>query len=191
MGTIVWSTNVTLDGVVEDPDGKEGFSRGGWFGQYGGKDLEQWAKISLDEALGAQALLLGRRSDAWFADRWTTREGAWADRLNGLPKYVVSGTLDAARWGNATVLRGDPAIEASALKARLDGEIVVYGSYQLGRALLEHGLLDELRLTVFPVALGAGRRLFDATAEAAPMRLLDRANVGAGLVSLTYGMVRR
>jgi dihydrofolate reductase len=191
MGTIVWSTNVTLDGVVEDPDGKEGFSRGGWFGQYGGKDLEQWAKISLDEALGAQALLLGRRSDAWFADRWTEREGAWADRLNGLPKYVVSGTLAAARWGNATVLRGDPAAEVSALKARLDGEIVVYGSYQLGGALLEHGLLDELRLTVFPVALGAGRRLFDATADAAPLRLADRANVGAGLVLLTYAVVRR
>jgi dihydrofolate reductase len=191
MGTIVWSTNVTLDGVVEDPDGKEGFSRGGWFGQYGGKDLEEWSKISLDEALGAQALLLGRRSDAWFADRWATRDGAWADRLNGLPKYVVSGTLDTARWGNATVLRGDAAREVSALKQRLAGEIVVYASYQLGQALIEHDLVDELRLTVFPVALGPGRRLFDPTADSKPMRLRDRANVGAGLVLLTYEMVRR
>jgi len=191
MASIVWSTNVTLDGVVEDPDGKEGFGRGGWFGQYGGKDLEEWAKISFDEALGAQALLLGRRSDAWFADRWTEREGAWADRLNGLPKYVVSGTLDAARWGNATVLRGDPATEVSALKQRLAGEIVVYASYQLGRALLARDLVDELRLTVFPVVLGAGRRLFDATADAAPLRLVNRANVGAGLVLLTYAVVRR
>jgi dihydrofolate reductase len=191
MGTIVWSTNLTLDGVVEDPDGKEGFSRGGWFGQYGGKDLEEWSKISLDEALGAEALLLGQRSDAWFAERWTTRDGAWADRLNGLPKYVVSGTLDQARWGNGTVLRGDTASEVSALKQRLAGEIVVYASYQLGQALIEHDLVDELRLTVFPVALGAGRRLFDATADSKPMRLRDRVNVGAGLVLLTYEMVRR
>src|SRR5580658_2240004 len=94
MGKIIVSTNATLDGVVQDPDGKEGFSRGGWFGQFGGKDLQEWGKVSLDEALGAQALLLGRRSDEWFAARWTSRDGEWADRLNGLPKYVVSANLD-------------------------------------------------------------------------------------------------
>ena len=154
MGKIVISTNATLDGVVQDPDGKEGFSQGGWFGQFGGKDLEEWGKISLDEALGAQALLLGRRTDEWFAARWAARTGEWADRLNGLPKYVVSATIEQPRWGNATVLKGDVVREVSALKERLDGEIVVYASYQLGRTLLEHDLVDELRLTVFPVTLG-------------------------------------
>jgi dihydrofolate reductase len=156
MGTIVISTNATLDGVVQDPDGKEGFSQGGWFGQFGGSDLEEWGKISLDEALGAQALLLGRRSDEWFAARWAARAGEWADRLNGLPKYVVSATLDEPKWGNSTVLKGDVVSEVVALKERLDGEIVVYASYQLGRTLLEHDLVDELRVTVFPVVLGPG-----------------------------------
>jgi dihydrofolate reductase len=190
MGKIVVSTNVTLDGVVQDPDGKEGFRHGGWFGQFGGKDLEEWGKISLDEALGAQALLLGRRSDEWFAARWASREGEWADRLNSLPKYVVSATLDEARWGNSTVHKGDVVSEVVALKEGLDGEIVVYASYQLGRTLLEHDLVDELRLTVFPVALGAGERLFGETGDKKPMRLVGTRMVGAGLVLLTYELVR-
>jgi dihydrofolate reductase len=190
MGTIVISTNVTLDGVVQDPDGKEGFDRGGWFGRFGGKDLEQWGEVSLEEALGAQALLLGRRSDEWFAARWSSRTGAWADRLNGLPKYVVSSTVAEPRWGNATVLKGDVVSSVSALKERLDGEILVYASYQLGRALLEHDLVDEVRLTVFPVVLGAGERLFDGGGEMRPLRLVDRQNVGVGLVLLTYAVVR-
>src|SRR6201995_3628147 len=104
MGKIVVSTNVTLDGVVQDPDGAEGFERGGWFVSSGGQDLEQWAGLMAEEAQGAAALLLGRRSDEWFATRWTSRDGAWADRLNGLPKYVLSATLDAPRWTNATVV---------------------------------------------------------------------------------------
>ena len=190
MGTIVISTNATLDGVVQDPDGKEGFRQGGWFGQFGGKDLEEWGKISLDEALGAQALLLGRRSDEWFAARWAARTGEWADRLNGLPKYVVSATLDEPKWGNSTVLKGDVVREVSALKERLDGEIVVYASYQLGRTLLEHDLVDELRLTVFPVALGVGQRLFGEAGDKKPMRLRRHRDVGAGLVLLTYQLVR-
>jgi dihydrofolate reductase len=190
MGKIVVSTNVTLDGVVQDPDGKEGFSHGGWFGQFGGKDLEEWGKISLDEALGAQALLLGRRSDEWFAARWASRSGEWADRLNGLPKYVVSATLEQPRWGNATVLRGDVVREVSALKERLDGEILVYASYQLGRTLLEHDLVDELRLTVFPVTLGVGERLFGETGNTKPLRLAGTRNVGVGLVLLSYEIVR-
>jgi dihydrofolate reductase len=190
MGKIVWSTNITLDGVVQDPDGKEGFRHGGWFGQFGGEDLEEWGKISLDEALGAQALLLGRRSDEWFATRWTSRDGEWADRLNGLPKYVVSATLDEVRWGNGTVLKGDVVSEVSALKEGLDGEIVVYASYQLGRTLLEHDLVDELRLTAFPVALGAGERLFGETVDKKPMQLLSTRMVGAGLVLYTYELVR-
>jgi dihydrofolate reductase len=190
MGKIVVSTNVTLDGVVQDPDGKEGFSQGGWFGQFGGKDLEEWGKISFDEALGAQALLLGRGSDEWFAARWASRTGEWADRLNGLPKYVVSATLEEPKWGNSTVLKGDAAREVSALKERLDGEILVYASYQLGRTLMEHDLVDELRLTVFPVTLGVGERLFGQTGDKKPMRLVGTRNVGAGLILLSYQTVR-
>ena len=190
MGKIVISTNVSLDGVVQDPDGKEGFRLGGWFGQFGGKDLEEWGKISLDEALGAQALLLGRRSDEWFATRWTSRDGEWADRLNSLPKYVVSATLDEVRWGNGTVLKGDVVSEVSALKQRVDGDILVYASYQLGRTLMEHGLVDELRLFVFPVVLGAGERLFGQTSDKKPIRLVDSRTVGDGLAFLTYEIVR-
>src|SRR6202047_450752 len=194
MGKIVISTNVSLDGVVQDPDGAEGFRLGGWFGQFGGQDLEAWRKVSLDEArgaeaLGAEALLLGRRSDEWFATRWASRTGEWADRLNGLPKYVVSATLEEAKWGNSTVLKGDVVSEVSALKERLDGEIVVYASYQLERTLLEHDLVDELRLTVFPVTLGTGQRLFGETGNKKPMRLVGTRNVGVGLVLLSYEMV--
>jgi dihydrofolate reductase len=190
MGKIVISTNVSLDGVVQDPDGKEGFRLGGWFNQFGGKDLEAWAKVSLQEALRAEALLLGRCSDEWFAERWSSRSGEWADRLNGLPKYVVSSTLVDPHWNNSTVLRGDVVDEVSKLKRELDGEIVVYASYQLGRALIEHDLVDELRLTVFPVVLGAGERLFGGNSEQKPMRLLDRKTIGDGLAFLTYEFVR-
>jgi dihydrofolate reductase len=190
MGKIVISTNVSIDGVVQDPDGEEGFRLGGWFRQFGGKDLEEWAKVSLEEALRAEALLLGRRSDEWFAERWSSRSGEWADRLNGLPKYVVSSTLEHPRWSNSTVLDGDVVDEVTKLKQQLDGEILVYASYQLGRTLIEHDLIDELRLTVFPVVLGAGERLFGETGEQKPMRLLDTRTIGDGLASLTYELVR-
>jgi dihydrofolate reductase len=186
MGKIVISTNVSLDGVVQDPDGEEGFRLGGWFGQFGGKDLEAWAKVSLEEALGTEALLLGRRSDEWFATRWLSRSGEWADRLNRLPKYVVSSTIEEARWSNATVLKGDVVDEVTMLKHELEGEIVVYASYQLGRALLEHDLVDEVRQVVFPVLLGAGERLFGALSENKPMRLVDTKTIGDGLVHLSY-----
>jgi dihydrofolate reductase len=187
MGKIVISTNVSLDGVVQDPDGAEGFRLGGWFGQFGGKDLEEWGSVSLDEALGAEALLLGRRSDEWFATRWASRTGVWADRLNSLPKYVVSSTLEDPGWSNSTVLTGDDVVaEISKLKQELDGEIVVYASYQLGRTLIEHDLVDELRLVVFPVVLGAGERLFGETSDKKPMRLVGAKTIGDGLVFLTY-----
>ena len=190
MGKIVISTNVSLDGVVQDPDGAEGFRLGGWFGQSGGKDLEQWAGVSLGEALGTEALLLGRRSDEWFATRWASRTGEWADRLNSLPKYVVSSTLEDPGWSNSTVLPGDDVVaQVSKLKQELAGEIVVYASYQLGRTLIEHDLVDELRLVVFPVVLGAGQRLFGETSDQKPMRLVDTKTIGDGLVFLTYEFV--
>ena len=190
MGKIVISTNVSLDGVVQDPDGAEGFRLGGWFGQFGGKDLEAWQKVSLDEALGAEALLLGRCSDEWFATRWAARTGEWPDRLNSLPKYVVSSTLHAPKWTNSTVLSGDVVSEVAKLKREVAGDIVVYASYQLGRTLIEHDLVDELRLVVFPVVLGAGERLFGETSDKKPMRLVDTKTIGDGLAFLTYEMVR-
>jgi dihydrofolate reductase len=176
--------------VVQDPDGLEGFRLGGWFGQFGGKDLEEWAKVEFEEALGTQALLLGRRSDEWFAARWLSKNDEWADRLNGLPKYVVSSTLQDPKWSNSTVLRGDVVSEVSKLKQELDGDIVVYASYQLGRTLIEHDLVDELRLFVYPVVLGAGERLFGETSDKKPLRLVEAKTVGDGLVFLTYEFVR-
>ncbi|HUB43226.1 MAG TPA: dihydrofolate reductase family protein [Streptosporangiaceae bacterium] len=190
MGKIVISTNVSLDGVVQDPDGQEGFGRGGWFTQYGGKDLEEWGKVAYAEALDTAALLLGRRSDEWFAARWTSRPGDWADRLNSLPKYVVSSTIRDPQWTNATVLTGNLVDEVTSLKQELDGDIVVYASYQLGRTLIEHDLVDELRLTVFPVVVGAGERLFGQTTGTRPVRLTGTRSVGRGLVVLTYETVR-
>jgi dihydrofolate reductase len=192
MGRIVMSgpQNVSLDGVVQDPDGKEGFRLGGWFGEFGGKDLEEWNEVARDEALRAEAWLLGRRSYEFFGVRWQPRSGELADRLNSMPKYVVSSTLEDPTWNNTTVLAGDVVSEVSKLKQQLDGEIVIPGSYQLGRTLIEHDLVDELRLVVFPVALGAGERLFGENAEQKAMRLIDAKTIGENLAFLTYEMVR-
>jgi dihydrofolate reductase len=190
MGRIVISENVSLDGVVQDPTGDEGFKHGGWFGQTGDKDREEWAKVEFEEALGTEALLLGRRSYEWFAARWPSRSGEWADRLNSLPKYVVSSTLVDPDWNNSTVLNGDVVSEVSKLKQELDGEIVVYASRQLVRTLMEHDLVDELRLMVYPVVLGAGERLFGETSDKKSMRLLDTRKVGDGLAYLTYELLR-
>src|SRR5215831_17742611 len=149
MGKIVVSENVSLDGVIQDPAGDEGFSRGGWVGLI--KDRPGVSNLALDEAMGSEALLLGRRSYEWFAAKWPSRSGELADRLNNLPKYVVSSTIENLRWNNSTVLRGDVLSEVSKLKERLDGDIIVPGSFQLVHTLLEHDLVDELRLKVFPV----------------------------------------
>jgi len=191
MGKIVISENVSLDGVVQDPTGEEGFRHGGWFGQVGDKDREEWAKIEFEEALRAEALLLGRRSDAYFGPRWTGRSGEWADRLNGLPKYVVSSTLVDPEWSNSTVLKGEVVNEVSKLKRELDGEIVVYASRQLVHTLMEHDLVDELRLMVYPVVLGAGERLFGETSDKKSIRPLNARTVGDSLVYLTYEVVRQ
>ena len=192
MGKIVMSgpQNVSLDGVVQDPDGKEGFSLGGWFVQYGGKDLEAWNKVALDEALRAEAWLLGRKSYEFFGERWRPRTGELADRLNTMPKYIVSSTLEDPVWTNSTVLSGDPVAAVSNLKAQIDGEIVVPASYQLGRTLIEHDLVDELRLVIFPVVVGGGERLFGEAGATKQMRLLDARTIGEGLVFVRYEMVR-
>jgi dihydrofolate reductase len=184
MGTIVISENVSLDGVIQDPAGDEGFRVGGWVGLI--KDSPELSKLALDEALGAEALLLGRRSYEWFAARWPSRSGELADRLNSLPKYVVSSTLEDPAWNNSTILKGDVVDEVSKLKQELDGEIVVPGSFQLLRALMEHDLIDELRLKIFPVVLGAGKRLFGETSDKKPMRLVDTQTVEDGVAILTY-----
>jgi dihydrofolate reductase len=192
MGKIVMSgpQNVSLDGVVQDPDGKEGFEVGGWFVEFGGKDLEEWNKVALDEALRAEAWLLGRRSYEFFGARWRPRSGELADRLNGMPKYVVSSSLQDPEWSNSIVLIGDVVTEVSKLKQELDGEIVVPASYRLGRTLIEHDLVDELRMVIFPVVLGAGERLLGEHSDKKPMRLVDTKTIGDGLVFLNYEFVR-
>jgi dihydrofolate reductase len=191
MGKIVMSgpQNVSLDGVVQDPDGEEAFRLGGWFVQFGGKDLEPWNKVALGEALRAEAWLLGRRSYEFFGVRWRPRTGELADRLNSMPKYVVSSTLEDPEWDNTTVLKGDVVREVSKLKHELDGEIVVPASYQLARTLLEHDLVDELRLVVFPVVLGSGKRLFGETSDKKSMRLVSVSTIGDGLAFFTYEVV--
>ena len=188
MGKIVVSENVTLDGVIQDPAGDEGFRVGGWVGLI--KDSPQLGKLALDEALDTEALLLGRRSYEWFAARWPSRSGELADRLNSLPKYVVSSSLGHPAWNNSTVLKGDVLDEVSKLRQELNGEIVVPASFQLVHTLMEHDLVDELRLKVFPVVLGAGERLFGATSDKKPMRLVDTQTVEGDVVFLTYERVQ-
>ena len=191
MGKIVMGgpQNVTLDGVVQDPDGAEGFALGGWFVQFGGTDLEAWNKIALDEWLAAEAWLLGRRSYEFFGGRWQSRSGELADKLNSMPKYVVSSTLEDPDWNNSTVLKGDVVTEVAKLKREVDGEIVISG-YQLGRTLIEHDLVDEVRLVIFPVVLGAGERFFGETGIKKPVHLVDTKTVGDNLVYLTYQFIR-
>ena len=189
MGRIVISENVTLDGVVQDPAGAEGFGRGGWIGRVGERGREEAAKVLLDEALGAEAQLFGRRTYEFLAARWPSRSGELADRLNDMPKYVVSSTLRDPDWNNSTVLAGDVRQEVSKLREELDGEIVVAGSIRLARALMENDLVDELRLMIYPVLLGAGERLFGETSDQRPVRLVETRTVD-DLAYLTYEAVR-
>jgi dihydrofolate reductase len=187
MGKIVITENVSLDGVIEDPTGAEGLSVGGWFWETDrGEDGE---RFTLDKTLHTEALLLGRRSYEFFAATWPSRAGELADRMNSLPKYVVSSTLEDPDWNNSTLLRGDVVDAISRLKQELDGEIGVLGSPQLARTLIERDLVDELRLMVYPVVLGAGARLFGETSEKKFMRLVDTRTVGEGIAILTYERV--
>ena len=190
MGKIIISENVSLDGVIQDPAGDEGFQRGGWVGRVGDRGREEAAQVLLEEALGTEAMLLGRRSYEFLAARWPSRTGALADRLNSKPKYVVSSTLQAPAWNNTTVLKGNVVNEVSKLKQQLAGDIVVPASFQLVRTLIEHDLADELRLMIYPVVLGAGARLFGETSDKKPLRLISPRTVGNDLAYLTYRPVR-
>src|SRR6476620_7657508 len=189
MGTIIVSENITLDGVVKDPADTEGFGRGGWVGRVGDRGREEAAKALLEEALGAEAQLFGRRTYDFLAARWPSRSGELADRLNAMPKYVVSSTLEAPTWNNSTVLKGDVVAEVFRLKRQLGGGIVVPGSIRLARTLFGHDLVDELRLTIYPVVLGAGERLFGEIDDKQPMRLVESRTLDDGLVRLTYQRV--
>lgn len=184
MGRIVVSENTSLDGVVQDPAGDEGFRFGGWVGLI--KDHPQVNDLALSDALGAEAMLLGRRSYEWFAARWPTRTGALADRLNGLPKYVVSSRLRHPSWARTTVLAGDALEMVTQLRQELDGDILVLASFQLLRTLIEHDLVDELRLKVFPIVLGVGERLFGETTDRKPMGLLEARPLDGGVAFLRY-----
>jgi dihydrofolate reductase len=189
MGKIIVSENISLDGVIEDPSGVEGFKHGGWVGRVGDRGRDEAAKALLDEAMRAEALLWGRRTYEFLASRWPSRTGALADRMNSMPKYVVSSTLEDPDWNNTTVLKGDAVKEVSKLRQELDGQIVVAGSIRLVRTLMEHDLVDELRLLVYPVVLGAGGRLFGETSDMKAVRLVGTRTVD-DLTLLTYEPVR-
>jgi dihydrofolate reductase len=189
MGRIVVTEFVSLDGVMEAPGGGEGYRHGGWtFEIDRGPEGD---KFKLDEAMAAEGLLLGRRTYEGFAAAWPAMEGEFADKFNGMPKYVVSSTLSDPEWNNSTVLGGDVATEVAKLKADADGDIVVNGSAQLVQSLVEHDLIDELRLMVFPVILGSGKRLFGEASEKQPMRLASSKIVGDGVAVLIYEPVIR
>jgi dihydrofolate reductase len=185
MGRIVVTEFVSLDGVVEDPGGSEEFKYGGWSFEF--DRGPEGNAFKLDETRASAALLLGRVTYEGFAASWPERDGEFADKFNSMPKYVVSSTLKQPQWTNSTVVDGDDLVEAvSKLKQEADGDVVVHGSAQLAQALLEHDLVDELRLMVFPVVLGTGKRLFGDPGEKKTLRLVDSNVVGDGVVILTY-----
>jgi dihydrofolate reductase len=185
MGRIVVTEFVSLDGVMEDPGGSEGFEHGGWTFEFDRGD--EGNEFKLDETLATEALLLGRVTYEGFADAWPSRSGEFADKFNNMPKYVVSSTLDEAEWNNSTVLEGDVVQAVTRLRQGQDGDIVVHGSAQLVQTLLGHDLVDELRLMVFPVVLGSGKRLFGDSSEKHRLRLIDSRTVGEGVAILVYG----
>jgi dihydrofolate reductase len=184
MGKIVVTEFISLDGVVEDPGGSEDYRHGGWTFEI--DRGEEGNQFKLDETMEAEAQLLGRVTYEGFAEAWPEREGEFADKFNSMPKYVVSSTLEEAEWSNSTVLRGDLREEIAKLKQEVDGVILVAGSVQLVQALLEHDLVDELRLMAFPVLLGEGKRLFGEVSEKKRLRLADSKVVGDGVALLTY-----
>jgi dihydrofolate reductase len=184
VGRIVVTEFVSLDGVMEDPGGSENFKYGGWTFEI---DTGEGMKFKLDEAMSSEALLLGRVTYEGFAEAWPSRDGEFADKFNTMPKYVVSSTLEKPEWNNSTVLTGDLKAEVEKLREETRGDVVVHGSARLVQALLEHDLVDELRLMVFPVVLGAGKRVFGETSDKKRLRLVDSNVVGDGVLILVYG----
>jgi dihydrofolate reductase len=184
VGRIVVTEFMSLDGVIEDPGGAEDFRHGGWSFEISRGD--EGDKFKLDETMSAEALLLGRVTYEGFAEAWPSREGEFADKFNTMPKYVVSSTLEEPEWNNTTVLKGDVAEEVAKLKQVQEGDIVVHGSPRLVQTLVELDLVDELRLMVFPVVLGTGKRLFGETSDKKPLQLVDSKMVGDGVAILTY-----
>src|ERR671936_2531254 len=184
MGRIVVTEFVSLDGVMEDPGGAEDFEHGGWTFEIERGD--EGDRFKLDETVSSEALLLGRRTYEGFAEAWPSREGEFADKFNTMPKYVVSSTLEEPTWTNSTVLKGDAAEEVAKLRDEHSGDVVVHGSAQLAQTLLERDLVDELRLMVFPVVLGSGKRLFGETSDKKRLQLVEARTVGDGVTILIY-----
>jgi dihydrofolate reductase len=188
VGRIIVTEFVSLDGVMEDPGGSEQFKYGGWSFEF--SRGEEGDRFKVDETMQADAQLLGRATYEGFADAWPSRDGEFADRFNSMPKYVVSSTLKDPEWTNTTVLDGDVKDAVTRLKDEVDGNIVVHGSRQLAQTLLDLDLVDEIRLMVFPVVLGAGKRLFGETSDKKTMRLTDHQVVGDGVAIMVYEPAR-
>ena len=184
MGRIVATEFISLDGVVEDPGGSEDFKYGGWSFEF--DRGEEGGKFKLDETMGSDALLLGRVTYEGFADAWPSRDGEFADKFNTMPKYVVSSTLKEPEWTNTTVLEGDLSSAVKTLRDRHDGDVVVHGSVQLVQDLIENDLLDELHLMVFPVVLGAGKKLFGETSDKKSLKLRESKVVGDSVTIAIY-----
>jgi len=189
MGTLIVSTNTTLDGVTEDPDGSEGSQHGSWWADVSATDREAWVEAETKEVRRATALLIGRHSYEFFASRWATRTGAFADRMNAIPKFVMSSTLTEPTWNNAQVLTGPLPDEITKLKNSVDGEILVYGSATLAHTLFERGLVDALRIIIFPSVVGAGDRLFEPGGPTFPLRLVEQRIIGDNLAYVAYEVV--
>jgi dihydrofolate reductase len=183
VGRIVVTEFVSLDGVMEDPGGSENFRHGGWNFEF---DTGEGMKFKVDETMASEAQLLGRVTYEGFAEAWPSRDGEFADKFNTMPKYVLSSTLENPEWTNSTVLKGDLADEVAKLKEMHDGDIVVHGSASVVQALIERDLVDELRLMVFPVLLGSGKRVFGETIDKKRLRLVDSKIVGDGIAILVY-----
>ena len=184
MAHIIVTEFVSLDGVMEDPGGAEDFEHGGWTFEI--DRGEEGNRFKLDETMESDALLLGRVTYEGFAAAWPSREGEFAEKFNSMPKYVVSSTLRSPEWANTTVLDGDVVESVSRLRREFDGNVVVHGSARLAQTLLEHDLVDELRLMVFPVLLGKGKRLFGDTSDRKRLQLAEARTVGDGVAILAY-----
>jgi dihydrofolate reductase len=183
VGRIVVTEFVSLDGVMEDPGGSENFRHGGWNFEF---DTGEGMKFKVDETTASEAQLLGRVTYEGFAEAWPSRDGDFADKFNTMPKYVLSSTLEDPEWTNSTVLKGDLAEEVAKLKEKHEGDIVVHGSASVVQALIERDLVDELRLMVFPILLGSGKRIFGEMSDKKRLRLVDSKIVGDGIAILVY-----